>query len=1016
MISSSSSSSGDDDSFFIPSNPCSARILNLFNDEEMADTVFECRQEKFHAHRLILRACAPGLAEHVMVSNATALVPVDGVEPLIFRYLLRYVYGGSVPRAVLRRHSREIIDAAHQFGLGSLKVHAESAGTITLDNFLEHLRFAESRNLALLNEKVADFLVENREDVRKMLLSTSTLLTDNISSIASKSSSKSPNIDTLRRKLDQKGLGVDGTREMLISALENNCAPRDDDTPPEVTTSDGEEVSVSCSSEDNAPIMGAVASSQRPLQRRVNHHSQVWPEEEEFQPAKITMPPTRRTASCASENKSRLNHPRSSNLCMSVPVNANTTRCISLDENGNNNNGSIDGEFRPTKITTPRTRRTPSSANANQSRPIHPHSSNLSKSVPVNTNPPRCNFQVQTEHELDENGNNTNGSLEEEFRPTKITMPPTRHAPLPANKRKSEPVHPHSSNLSMSVPVNANPPWCSDGTIKSGPDGIPTKSLARDPTGPDLHRSAFDLRWNGNEYDRASSLRKSVPANAAQSPSQFSKSNVPSLATTYEDGNPSIIDDDNDPNGRRLGSMRRHLRKLDDVNSSIKQAFDPKALDKAKDMTCPQGEVTIVFTDVQGSTSLWESCPNDMKKAQDIHDAIMRRCYTNHSGYEITTEGDAFQLAFKHPLDAFAFALQAQLRFYDADWPEGILKHPDGEDVQALKFKGLRVRFGIHHGSTNSRVHESTGKTVYTGEGVEIAKKLEGMCHGGQILTSMETWKAVSGMAERCLGRPQVLDCGVHLLSEKKIPIRGHSGYKTVQHTRRIMQLVPSGLEFDFSKARGRREFTSEVDGKVGFEIKDSSSVNGRLFPPVISKRQLTTCFLNAPYANGRVTICFVYTVGLGAKCYNRAESLRVLAKHIRKQLLGINPPGYECQEDNGCWMLAFDRMAHAVTFGLSLKDSLERAGSLLGNVDLENMFKVGIVSGSFTSMEPHKTTGMADYFGPIVNRAARVASNCSPGQVCIGIPLSGGLSADPPDFGSTVNVLFEGTKKLKGI
>ncbi len=405
-----------------------------------------------------------------------------------------------------------------------------------------------------------------------------------------------------------------------------------------------------------------------------------------------------------------------------------------------------------------------------------------------------------------------------------------------------------------------------------------------------------------------------------------------------------------------------------------------------------------------------------MKKAQDTHDKIMRRCYTNHKGYEITTEGDAFQLAFKHPLDALAFALEAQLQFYDAEWPDGILKHPDGEDVPALKFRGLRVRFGIHHGLTTSRVHESTGKTVYRGEGVEIAKELEGMCHGGQILTSMETWKAVSGMAERFLGRPQVLDCGVHLLFEKKTPIRGHSGYKTTQHTRRIMQLVPSTLGFDFSEARGRREFTMEVDGKVGFEIKDSSSVNGRLFPPVTSKRQLTTCFLNAPYANGRVTICFVYTVGLGAKCYNRAESLRVLAKYIRKQLLAINPPGYECQEDNGCWMLAFDRMAHAVTFGLSLKASLGRAESVVGNVDLENMFKVGIVSGPFTSMEPHKTTGMADYFGPIVNRAARVCSNCSPSQVCIGIALSNGVTADPPDFGSTVNVSFEGTKKLKGI
>lgn len=57
-----------------------------------------------------------------------------------------------------------------------------------------------------------------------------------------------------------------------------------------------------------------------------------------------------------------------------------------------------------------------------------------------------------------------------------------------------------------------------------------------------------------------------------------------------------------------------------------------------------------------------------------------------------------------------------------------------------------------------------------------------------------------------------------------------------------------------------------------------------------------------------------------------------------------------------------------------------------------------------------------ADYFGPIVNRAARVASNCQLGEVCVGIPLADGVTADPPDFGPTIRVHLEGIKKLKGI
>lgn len=227
---------------------------------------------------------------------------------------------------------------------------------------------------------------------------------------------------------------------------------------------------------------------------------------------------------------------------------------------------------------------------------------------------------------------------------------------------------------------------------------------------------------------------------------------------------------------------------------------------------------------------------------------------------------------------------------------------------------------------------------------------------------------------------------------------------------------MPSDLAFDFFEARGRREVPSQ-GGNVVLEVKDASTVCGRLFPPVISKRQLTTSFLNAPYGNGKVTICFVYTVGLlDDNPATRSQNLAILAKYVRKRLLGLSPPGYECQEDNGCWMLAFDRMVNAVFFGLQLKSNIQGIKGLVGNVDRENMFKVGVLSGPFTSMGPHRTTGMADYFGPIVNRAARVASNCQKGQVCVGIPLSGGVTADPPDFGSTVNVRLQEIKKLKGI
>jgi hypothetical protein len=168
--------------------------------------------------------------------------------------------------------------------------------------------------------------------------------------------------------------------------------------------------------------------------------------------------------------------------------------------------------------------------------------------------------------------------------------------------------------------------------------------------------------------------------------------------------------------------------------------------------------------------------------------------------------------------------------------------------------------------------------------------------------------------------------------------------------------------------------------------------------PPIISKKQLTTRFLNAPYANGHVTIFFVYTNGI-----DQTNVKVSITKRIRKQLLEVKPPGYECQADNGCWMLAFDRMANAEFFLLQLVSDME------DKYYLGDIFKIGIMTGAFTSMGPHKTTGMADYFGPIVNTAARVASICQLREVFVGIPLDDGVAADPPDFGSTVTVRLRG-------
>lgn len=447
----------------------------------------------------------------------------------------------------------------------------------------------------------------------------------------------------------------------------------------------------------------------------------------------------------------------------------------------------------------------------------------------------------------------------------------------------------------------------------------------------------------------------------------------------------------------------------DDEETLFRDDRTERTMRTIKKMSVPHGQVTIIYTDVQGSTSLWEADPLAMKKGTDIHDSIIRKCYAEHTGYEITTEGDAFNLAFQHPADAIGFALKAQLSLYRAKWPEGILNHPDGCDNEKKKFRGFRVRFGMHHGPTTSTVHETTGRTIYQGEAVNIAKAIEKMSHGGQILTTVETWRAVSGMAEQFLGSPQVMDCGEHLLYDpKKEGLAGGSSRRKTKRifSKRIVQLVPNSLSYDFFAARGGQE---TKDGEA------PARVCGRVFPPLLSHGQLSTSFLNAPYIGNRVAMVFVYTDKMeGVSDKERKKNYKILAKYVRSHLMRLSPPGYECQEDKGSWMLAFDRIENGIKFGLDLKEDVVENSDLFGDVDKERAFRIGIHWGPFLSMGPHTVSGHADYFGPIVNRAARVAAQCEPGQVCVGVPMGDG--EEPPDPGPSVDVDVLGVKQLKGI
>ncbi|HVO32224.1 MAG TPA: adenylate/guanylate cyclase domain-containing protein [bacterium] len=68
--------------------------------------------------------------------------------------------------------------------------------------------------------------------------------------------------------------------------------------------------------------------------------------------------------------------------------------------------------------------------------------------------------------------------------------------------------------------------------------------------------------------------------------------------------------------------------------------------------TPPRGTVTLAFTDVQGSTQLWERQPVAMRRALELHDALARKLLAERGGYEVKSEGDSFMVAFADPVAA----------------------------------------------------------------------------------------------------------------------------------------------------------------------------------------------------------------------------------------------------------------------------------------------------------------------------------------------------------------------------
>jgi predicted ATPase/class 3 adenylate cyclase len=158
----------------------------------------------------------------------------------------------------------------------------------------------------------------------------------------------------------------------------------------------------------------------------------------------------------------------------------------------------------------------------------------------------------------------------------------------------------------------------------------------------------------------------------------------------------------------------------------------------------PTGTVTLLFTDIEGSTRLLQQLGNRYAGVLMEYRQVLRSACQQWNGHEVDTQGDAFFVAFVRAIDAVSAAVAVQRTLAAHSWPEGV---------------SVRARMGLHTGEP------SVAAEGYVGLDVHYAARLMSAGYGGQVLLS-ETTRALvehdlpEGVSLRNLGEHRLKDVG----------------------------------------------------------------------------------------------------------------------------------------------------------------------------------------------------------------------------------------------------------------
>ncbi|HEV8339255.1 MAG TPA: tetratricopeptide repeat protein [bacterium] len=210
----------------------------------------------------------------------------------------------------------------------------------------------------------------------------------------------------------------------------------------------------------------------------------------------------------------------------------------------------------------------------------------------------------------------------------------------------------------------------------------------------------------------------------------------------------------------------------------------------------PTGTVTFLFTDIEGSTRLWEAHPDQMKGAVARHDTLLREAVEAHSGHIFKTVGDAVDAVFVRATDAVAAAVAAQRALTAEPW---------------LVPGGLRVRMALSTGVADEREGD------YFGPPLNRAARLMRAAHGGQILLLPSTHELVR---DALLEGVRVRDLGEHRLRDLARPEHIYQvigiGLPGEFPPLRTLARIPNNLPVQLTSFIGRSRELAEVRRLLG--------------------------------------------------------------------------------------------------------------------------------------------------------------------------------------------------------